>query len=231
MKNEKKYRVTFSELSSNNEQASCLAKSRHLHTASGGASLKKAQENLIRKMKLGSNGQSEAIDLLMELGPDFAKKVISMDNFKLIKWAMLNNKIKEFAIMVDLLDQQTCGRMLNEGTECSLFMSFITKYSLKKDYDANDFINGAKVFLKIDAEKCKAAFEKSVFKNEQIEKDFKIVLTKTPLIIESVPGSIKLHDTNIEGVDNESTYLNPINSDLLGSETELMGICGHNSEL
>lgn len=170
MKTTKNYHVTFDEFSANKEHQPCFKRELPLHIKQN-SPFKKMQNSILEKMKKGHN--EEVIELLTNLDKDFAIKVLSIEHFKPIKWAMFNDEIKLFGIMMDLLDQPTLLKMLNDHGSCSSFTSFLTKYALKDSYDSNNFINGLKVFFKIDVEGCKKTFAKSsTFKNEQINKDF-----------------------------------------------------------
>lgn len=137
---------------------------------------KKIQNSVVEKLKSGYT--EEALELLMSLDKDFVIKVLSTEHFKPIKWAMLSDEIKIFETMIDLLDCGSRSKMLNDHGTCLSFSAFLTKYSLKKHYDSNNFINGVKVFLRIDIDGCAEVFAKSVLKNEQIVKDFETAITQ-----------------------------------------------------
>ena len=112
---------------------------------------KKIQRQVFEILKKSSE---EAIEFLMKLDKDFVVIVLSIEHFKPVKWAMLNNEIKAFEVMVDLLDYEQRSKMLNDDGVCSSFDTFVICQEIKKSYDCNSFINGVKIFLQIDAEGC-----------------------------------------------------------------------------
>ena len=174
MKNSQKI-VRFNEPEIGHRSSGTLKAQRN-SSVQQGSYYKKIQNNIVEKLKNGYT--EEAFELLMSFDKDFVIKVLSTEHFKPIKWAMLSDEIKIFETMIGLLDYESSSKMLNDHGRCSSFTSFLTKYSLKKHYDSDDFISGAKVFLKIDIDGCAEVFARSVLKNEQIVKDFETAITQ-----------------------------------------------------
>jgi hypothetical protein len=135
---------------------------------------KKIQEHILDKIKKGNT--EEAVKYMLDLDISFVNKILSSNNYKIIKWAISNDEINVFNIMIDLLEHKTREDYLNECCiQCVAFLGFLGDYKSKETYDSQNFIEGLKGFLKINMEECKKTFEKyKVALTEQIKKDFQI---------------------------------------------------------